>query len=88
MTRRTLDDKNPEGWVPQEKITVEEALRAYTAANAYGVFAESSRGKLAPGYLADLVLLDRNLTSIPPGTINQAQVRATVIGGKVVFSRE
>jgi predicted amidohydrolase YtcJ len=88
VTRRTLDDKNPEGWVPQEKITVEEALRAYTATNAFGVFAESTRGRLAPGYLADLVLLDRNLTSIPPGTINQAQVRATVIGGKVVFSRE
>jgi predicted amidohydrolase YtcJ len=88
VTRRTLDDKNPEGWIPEEKITVEQALRAYTATNAYGVFAESSRGKLAPGYLADLVLLDRNLASIPPGTINQAQVRATVIGGKVVFSRE
>jgi predicted amidohydrolase YtcJ len=88
VTRRTLDDKNPEGWVPQEKITVEEALRAYTATNAFGVFAESTRGRLAPGYLADLVLLDRNLTSIPPGTINQTQVRATVIGGKVVFSRE
>jgi predicted amidohydrolase YtcJ len=88
VTRRTLDDKNPEGWIPEEKITVEQALRAYTTTNAYGVFAESSRGKLAPGYLADLVLLDRNLTSIPPGTINQARVRATVIGGKVVFSRE
>jgi predicted amidohydrolase YtcJ len=85
VTRRTLDDKNPEGWIPEEKITVEQALRAYTAGNAYGVFGESRRGKLAPGYLADLVLLDRNLISIPPGTINQARVRATVIGGKVVF---
>jgi predicted amidohydrolase YtcJ len=85
VTRRTLDDKNPEGWIPEEKITVEQALRAYTAGNAYGVFGESRRGKLAPGYLADLVLLDRNLVSIPPGTINQARVRATVIGGKVVF---
>jgi predicted amidohydrolase YtcJ len=85
VTRRTLDDKNPEGWIPEEKITVEQALRAYTAGNAYGVFGEERRGKLAPGYLADLVLLDRNLISIPPGTINQARVRATVIGGKVVF---
>ena len=88
VTRRTLDDKNPEGWVPEEKITVEQALRAYTATNAFGVFAESSRGKLAPGYLADLVLLDRNLISMPPGMINQAQVRATVIGGKVVFQKD
>jgi predicted amidohydrolase YtcJ len=88
VTRRTLDDKNPEGWLPEQKISVEQALRAYTVTNAYGVFAESSRGKLAPGYLADLVLLDRNLTSIPPGKINQAQVRATVVGGKVVFQKE
>jgi predicted amidohydrolase YtcJ len=85
VTRRTLDDKNPEGWVPEEKITVEQALRAYTAGNAYGVFADSRRGKLAPGYLADLVLLDRNLISIPSGTINQARVRATLVGGKIVF---
>jgi predicted amidohydrolase YtcJ len=88
VTRRTLDNKNPEGWVPEEKITVEQALRAYTAGNAYGVFAESRRGKLAPGYLADMVLLDRNLIAIPPPTINQAQVRATIIGGKVVFERD
>ena len=87
VTRQTLDGKNPRGWVPEQKITVEEALRAYTVTNAYGVFAERNRGKLAPGYLADLVALDRDLTSISPETINQAQVRATVIGGKVVFDR-
>ena len=86
VTRRTLDGKNPKGWVPQEKITVEEALRAYTAGNAYGVFAEDRRGKLAPGYLADLVLLDRDLTKIPPEEIEQATVKATVVGGKVVYS--
>jgi predicted amidohydrolase YtcJ len=87
VTRRTLDGKNPRGWVPQEKITVEEALRAYTAGNAYGVFAEKNRGKLAPGYLADLVLLDRDLTAIPPEEIERASVRITVVGGRVVFQR-
>ena len=87
VTRRTLDGKNPNGWVPEEKITVEEALRAYTTANAYGVFAERKRGKLAPGYLADLVLLDRDLTAIPPTEIETAQVLATVAGGKLVFQR-
>ncbi len=86
VTRRTLDGKNPNGWVPEEKITVEEALRAYTAGNAYGVFAEGRRGRLAPGYLADLVLLDRDITRIPPKEIEQAQVKATVVGGRVVFS--
>ncbi|HEY9014281.1 MAG TPA: amidohydrolase family protein, partial [Gemmatimonadales bacterium] len=85
VTRRTLDGKNPKGWVPQEKITVEEALRAYTAGNAYGVYAEKERGKLAPGYLADVVVLDRDLTAIPPETIEKARVLATIVGGKVVF---
>jgi predicted amidohydrolase YtcJ len=87
VTRRTLDGKNPRGWVPQEKITVEEALQAYTNGNAYGVFAEKNRGKLAPGYLADLVLLDRDLTAIPPEAIEGASVRMTVVGGKVVFRK-
>lgn len=85
VTRRTLDGKNPNGWVPEQKITVEEALRAYTGGNAYAVFAERSRGKLAPGYLADLVLLDQDLTAIPPEAIERVGVRATVVGGKVVY---
>jgi predicted amidohydrolase YtcJ len=85
VTRRTLDGKHPGGWVPQEKISVEEALRAYTTGNAYGVFAEGRRGRLAPGYLADLVLLDRDLTRITPEEIEQAAVKATVVGGRVVY---
>jgi predicted amidohydrolase YtcJ len=87
VTRRTLDGKHPRGWVPQEKITVEEALQAYTSGNAYGVFAEKSRGKLAPGYLADIALIDRDLTRIPPEGIEQARVTATVVGGKLVYSK-
>jgi predicted amidohydrolase YtcJ len=86
VTRRTLDGKHPQGWVPREKITVEEALTAYTGGNAYGVFAESRRGLLAPGYLADLVLIDRDLTRIPPEEIEQAGVRTTIVGGRIVFS--
>jgi predicted amidohydrolase YtcJ len=85
VTRRTLDGKHPDGWVPQEKITVEEALRAYTMGNAYGVFAEKTRGRLVPGYKADLVLLDRDLTAIPPEEIERVKVRATIVGGRVVF---
>jgi predicted amidohydrolase YtcJ len=87
VTRRTLDGKNPNGWVPGEKITVEEALRAYTSGNAYGVFAERTRGKLAPGYVADLVLLDQDLTAIPPVEIERVQVLTTIVGGSVVFQR-
>jgi predicted amidohydrolase YtcJ len=86
VTRRTLDGKNPNGWVPEEKITIEEALRAYTMGDAYGVFAEDRRGKLAPGYLADLVLLDRDITLIPAEEIEQVAVKATVVGGRMVYS--
>ena len=87
VTRRTLDGKHPGGWVPEEKITVEEALTAYTAGDAYGIFAEDRRGRLVPGYQADLVLLDRDLTRIPPETIDQTAVTATVMGGKVVYEK-
>jgi hypothetical protein len=85
VTRRTLDDKNPGGWLPDQKISLEEALRAYTSGDAYGVFAEQSRGMLKVGYRADLVLLDQDLFSIPPETIGGAQIRTTVAGGKVVY---
>jgi predicted amidohydrolase YtcJ len=85
VTRRTLEGKNPDGWVPQEKISVEEALHAYTAGNAYGVFAEERRGRLTPGYLADLVLVDRDLTRIRPEEIEQSTIKATVVGGRVVY---
>ena len=85
VTRRTLDGKHPGGWLPEQKITVEEALRAYTSGNAYGVFAERRRGRLAPGFKADLVLLDQDLTRIPPEAIERVRVRTTITGGRVVY---
>ncbi|HQR18780.1 MAG TPA: amidohydrolase family protein [Gemmatimonadales bacterium] len=85
VTRRTNDDRNPGGWFPAQKVTVEEALRAYTTENAYGVFAEGRRGVLTPGARADLVLLDRDLTAIPPTDIPNARVLVTVSGGRVVY---
>lgn len=85
VTRRTLDGRHPEGWLPAEKLTVDQALRAYTSGDAYGVFAERTRGRLARGYKADLVLLDQDLTRIPPEAIERAAVRATVVGGRVVY---
>ncbi len=85
VTRRTLDDKNPEGWVPLQKITVEEALRAYTSDAAYAEFAERRKGTLEVGKLADFVLLDRDLTRIPSPEIRRVRVLATVVGGEAVF---
>jgi predicted amidohydrolase YtcJ len=61
VTRRTLDGKHPAGWIPEQKISVEEALRAYTAGAAYAAFAESNLGSLEPGKLADMVIVDRDL---------------------------
>ena len=84
VTRRTLDDGNPDGWVPEQKITVEEALRAYTSGGAYASFDESRKGTLSAGKLADLVVIDRDLFKIPPEEIRNAKVLATVVGGKVV----
>jgi predicted amidohydrolase YtcJ len=87
VTRQTLDGQHPEGWVPEEKISVEETLRAYTVNNAYAVFAEHSRGRISPGYLADLVLLDRDLFRVAAPTLDSARVRATIVGGTVVYRR-
>jgi predicted amidohydrolase YtcJ len=88
ITRRTLDGKNPEGWIPEQEITLEETLRSYTYENAYGVFAEGRRGMLKPGYLADLVLLDQDLTRVAPNQLEGVKVKATVVGGVVVFQSQ
>jgi predicted amidohydrolase YtcJ len=86
VTRRTIDDKNPGGWVPQQKITVEEALRAYTTAAAYASFEETRKGMIAPGMLADLAVIDRDLRSIPPEQIRDAKIVRTIVNGKTVFT--
>ena len=86
-TRRTLDDKNPGGWYPEQKISVAEALEAYTTGAAYAEFAEQDKGKLARGMLADFVIIDKDLTRIPPETIRDAHVVLTAIGGTIVFDR-
>jgi predicted amidohydrolase YtcJ len=86
VTRRTLDGANPDGWIPEQKIGVEEALTAYTRTAASASFEEDRKGTLTPGKLADLVLLDRDLTRIPPEAIRDARVLRTIIGGRTVFA--
>ncbi len=85
VTRRTLDGANPGGWVPSERITVEEALRAYTSANAFAGFQESRAGTLEAGKLADFVVLSENLFEIAPERIADVQVLRTVVGGRTVY---
>jgi predicted amidohydrolase YtcJ len=87
VTRRTLDGKHPDGWVPEQKITVEEALRAYTAGPAYAAFMEKELGTLEPGKLADLVVLSENILTIDPVRIPEVQVDYTIIQGEVVYAR-
>jgi predicted amidohydrolase YtcJ len=88
VTRRTLDDKNPNGWVPEQKITLEEALRAYTTGAAFAGFMENDRGVLRPGMLADFVILEKDIRNIEPAAIREVKVMKTVVGGKVVFERK
>jgi predicted amidohydrolase YtcJ len=86
--RRTLDGKHPKGWFPEQRITVQEALEAYTLTGAYAIFAEKSRGSLEAGKLADLVVLSRDiLAESEKEKITETEVVLTVIGGRVVFEK-
>ena len=87
VTRRTLDGMNPDGWVPDQKITVEEALKGYTINGAYASFEEDIKGTLEPGKLADFVVLDHDITTIDPVEMWDMKVQQTWVGGKKVFDR-
>jgi predicted amidohydrolase YtcJ len=86
-TRATLDGKHPQGWVPEQKITVAEAIEAYTVGSAYAEFQERDKGSLEAGKLADMVILSEDLFSIDLAAIKEAKVVATIVGGRVAFSR-
>ena len=87
VTRRTLDGANPGGWVPSQRINVEEALLAYTANNAYASYRENVLGTLDVGKYADLVVLSEDIFAIPPEEIGQVRVDMTMIEGEIVFER-
>ena len=89
VTRRTLDGANdPQGWVPEQKITVEEALRAYTLNGAYASFEEDIKGSLEVGKLADFVVLEKNLLTLDPAEIQDVGIVSTYVGGRRVFPSE
>ncbi|RZJ93653.1 MAG: amidohydrolase, partial [Brevundimonas sp.] len=85
VTRETIDGANPQGWLPEEKVTVEQALIAYTAANAYAGFQEGRLGKLAPGFLADLVVLGADPFTADVETLKDIPVLATYVGGRARY---
>ncbi len=87
VTRRTLDGKNPEGWFPEQKISLEEAIKGYTINGAYAEYAESLKGSVQEGKFADLVVLSQNLFEIPPEKILDTEVIATVFNGEIIYTK-
>lgn len=87
VTRRTLDGKRPAGWVPEQKITVAEAIRAFTLGSAYASFDETRKGSIEVGKLADFAVLSADILKINPVEIEKARVVMTVFDGKVVYER-
>lgn len=87
VTRRTLDGKNPGGWFPEQKVSLEDAIKGYTINGAYAEFAEREKGSLQEGKLADIVVLSENLFSIPPEKILETRVLMTLVGGQIVYQR-
>ena len=85
VTRATLDDKNPGGWFPEQKLTVAEAIEAATMGSAYAEFQEKTKGSITPGKLADMVILSDDILSIDPTKIRDVKVLKTIVGGKIVF---
>lgn len=86
-TRATLDGRNPEGWIPEQKITVDEAVMAYTGGSAFAEFQDQVKGTIARGRLADMVLLSDDIFAIAPARIKDVRVLTTIAGGRVVHQR-
>src|SRR5213594_4659758 len=87
VTRETLDGKNPQGWFPEQKLTVAEAVEAYTMGSAYAEFQDKDKGSITPGKLADMVLLSEDIFSVPPDDISKVKVLRTLVGGWQVFGQ-
>jgi predicted amidohydrolase YtcJ len=85
VTRATLDGKNPNGWFPEQKLTVAESVEAYTMGSAYAEFQEKEKGSITAGKLADMVLLSDDIFPIAPENIQYVKVLKTIVGGKIVW---
>ncbi|MEP7074907.1 MAG: amidohydrolase [Acidobacteriota bacterium] len=85
VTRRTADEKNPNGWIPEQKITVDEAVRAFTWGSAFAEFQDKEKGTLEIGKLADMIVLSDDIFAIDPANIAKAKVLTTIVDGSVVY---
>jgi predicted amidohydrolase YtcJ len=88
VTRATLDGKNPNGWFPEQKLTVAEAVEAYTMGSAYAEFQEKEKGSITPGKLADMVIVSEDIFKIDPVKIRDVKVLKTFVGGKMVWDAQ
>ncbi|HUD70835.1 MAG TPA: amidohydrolase [Dongiaceae bacterium] len=87
VTRQDRTGRPAGGWHPEERLTIEEAVDAYTRGAAYAAFEEHEAGRVAPGFRADLTVLDEDLRRIPPERIHAVPVRGTIVGGQIVYDR-
>jgi predicted amidohydrolase YtcJ len=87
VTRRTLDGNQPEGWVPEQKISVTDAIHAYTVSSAYASGDEHIKGSLEPGKLADIVVVSDDILAIDPVLMRDTHVDMTIFDGKVIYER-
>jgi predicted amidohydrolase YtcJ len=87
VTRRTVDGKNPDGWIPEQKITIEEAIKAYTLDAAYASFEDNIKGSIEVGKLADLVVLSDDILTIDPVNIWNVKVAMTIFDGEIVYEK-
>ena len=86
---REFEDGGPEGgWLPEEKVSIEEAIRAYTLGSAFAEFEERRKGTLSPGKFADLIVLSQDITNVSPSELLRTDVLLTMVGGKIVYQKE
>jgi predicted amidohydrolase YtcJ len=85
VTRRTIDGKNPDGWNPEQKISVEDAIKCYTINNAYASYQEKDLGSIEPGKFADFIVLSDDILAIEPEKIKEAKVIMTVFNGEIIY---
>ena len=85
-TRATLDGERPDGWVPAQTLTLEEAVDAYTMGSAYAEFQEHDKGSITPGKLADMVVLSDDIFAIEPTALPDVTVEITIVGARVVYT--
>ena len=88
VTRELPEGSPPGGWQPQEKISLDECVHAYTVGSAYAEFEDGKKGQIAPGQLADIIVLSADITKRPPPQLLKTEVLETFVGGRLVYQKK